>query len=737
MPVGYTVVKQWQGVNLSDDPRSIADNELLWAANCYPNVKGIIAPRARQCPIDYGGTGGAQPVDNGLAATICDFVDRNGKQWYLVYDPMGSPGSTVFTLHDSNLINRKNVDRPDSVSSLFPVVPYGVRPGHLVYNNELFVFPGHSFSGLVLGADDLSNGQVGGAKFRELGTTWADFAGASADRPKFSFGEIYRDTFVLGGLPPPYESLVFFTQGVDSAGNPQPSWYTLLSAAKAAGFGYGDGDKLINFKTTPVTGGSSAIEPYGIALKRRSVWMLQGDVPTTTDNGTLVVTPIMRGEGLISSHAVCVTPYGIIWCSGRNVWLMPPGQKAIAIGDKIKGYLSQLPQTDSPAWYLSFCNDVLYLNCPSSRVGTAGDQIYSRFTGEGAAAAPITYAATEQWWCDLRNLDEPRWWGPQDVKASHMVSMIGQQGPLVMGGITPYLISGFPVRAAFTLGESNPTLRSFTIGAGALARSGTGVTATIGAHTLRIGDSVSLTLTGGDVAQFQANGIVITGRAATTISWVEDLIDPGWFTPNSNVNPVTIESTVDRGIDLYDVGITAGEAGVNPTTHQLVRTREMDFGDPMLTKILECVEVNSAWSPELHAGSSGASPWLANSIKDGGVDSSVLNNELQTARGLTALADSSTPGVSQTGFALDLGRLGSGSPGNGATLFDRFMATPVYPRNSTRFLFRTLTFEVYSVLDGPPSGGVFPGDYIRRRWALQSLGFRVRPIGRRPGGAIT
>lgn len=645
MPVGYVKLKDFKGVNLTDPPSEIADDEFAVARNCFGGQRGYVGPRMQQLVL--GSRTSLTPQwDEGIASTfVVNFVDKNRTHQLvamLAYDTevVGEARSRarfyVLDPGDPNLAGGPlPVEMPNALDlTLAHELGMPKKPTSLVYNNELYLFPGHTVPGFILGTDDMKKSLLAGPKFRELGaqgTGWTTGAGTVGDRFKFGFADVYRGVFVLGGLAPPYESLLAFTQ-------PGNTPDILLSVAKWAGVGFGDGDKLIRVVTTPIVGGSSAVEPYLIAFKQRSVWLVQGATPSSTDAGTLVVTPVQRREGLVSPHAVCTTPYGIAWCSGRNVWLMPPGTQPKSIGDKIKGFLEKLPQAPVDGWFLEFHDDVLYLNFPSSAALVTGIRSDDNdHTTE--------YLPTQQLWCDLRNPDEPRWWGPQDVRCSHMTTLQIAEGPRQLIGITPYM--------------------------------------------RRVGGVGGL-------------------NAYQMFSMVEKATDSR---------------------DLNDAGTLGGfSLGeiVPASTFQVLRTRDMDFGDDSLEKIIEALEVNSTWDIGLDtqvAPVAGTDvPMNVAMLADGG---------LIAGAAIAPLSPGTQPSATTVGFVLDVDKVASA----GRRLSESFIPVVFFPSSTTRLLART----VQLLMQGQQTSTVDPATLATqqntRRFTIKSITIRLRPIGRRPGGS--
>jgi hypothetical protein len=692
MAVGYTKIKDFKGVNFTDPPTEIADDEFVMARNMWAGKRGYIGPRPvqriaeKQFNSDTGLFENETKIgwipwatganDGAFGCGLYQFIDANQKhrvvacipfEWPngaagagpVQYDPMmvflhTAQSGFYFPDADPTVVWRHDATFSNAVGRYFPRLNGAPsRPVSLVFNNELYLFLGHTVPGLVLGAADFPDGNMA-PKFRRLGAAWTTGSGATGDNFKFSFGDVYRNVFVLGGLPAPYESVLAFTEPGDTPN-------TLVEVAKWTGVGFGDGDKLIRVKTAPIVGGSDAVEPYVMAFKSRSVWLVQGFTPSTTDEGNLTMTPIMRREGLVAPHAVCETPYGLVWCSGRNVWLMPPGTEPKSIGDKIKGLLETLPQTPVDAWFMEFRDDVLYLNFPSPRGLVSGNE-YGR---AASATYARTYLPSQQMWCDLRKPDEPRWWGPQDVRCSHMLSLNFPDGPKQLAGLTPYWEDTASYRVQpFTMAET------------------------------------------GIDSQDGATGAVIS-----------------------------------KGYDLADPGVSTGLTNqVNPpcSTYQVLRSREFDFGDDNLEKIIEALELNAWWDIGLgaYAGFSAANdrPFDLAWYKNGGQGAAGAGEAAAStpSRG-TGTFEATDPGA--LGFTLGFNQLGSGAGALKVQLADTFIPITVFPASSSRFIARTFQFEVFGIqTNNVPLNSV--DDTILRRFMFKSFTLRVRPIGRRPGGSL-
>lgn len=744
MPSGFTKLQKFVGVNLTDSPTELADNELAWARNCWPTKLGYIGPRPVQSAIGTSAAGADFAlVDRDNDSTLFNFVDSDGVHRVVLYATVnnGAFGTRAgkFFLGDNNFNFTQAIERPNDTGTKFEEFA-SQRPMGFAYNNELFIFLGVDVPGLVLGAGDLTLGTGGTPKFRALGSTWATFTGATGDQHKFLFGDVYKDVFALGGLPPPYESLVFFTEGVDSGGSPQPSWYSLLTSAKSAGMGFGDGDKLLALKTTPILGGAAAVEPYCLALKQRSVWMFQGDPPTTTDDGTLVVTPVMRREGLVAAGAVCTTPYGIAWCSGRNVWLMPPGQKPVPIGEDIAGFLVQLPQTPTGAWHLTYHDDVLYLNFPGP----------TSWTGVPPGGGTPQLLPTQQLWCDMRRYEksgEVHWWGPEDVHASSMLSLDLPDGARQLLGVCPTIPGGVLTHQPFSLGDGDRDAPSTTALTDLTTWDGGQIPHPAFQHVrfreMDFGDdSLEKIIEGIEVVATWDKPVAVSsdpmginliadgGRKSET----GDIEDPPLPTLGTSANPDvgTIRSDLHDASDVSTAftGLTWGTAGIARQCQINLNSGD-DIADVGTVHVEGTGFGGNPVSEDIDVSIPGNEPYISTEFFE-----TITLVELSTPSGnavdvwleegplIRTTTQFNEDDLSSTGFILDRNTLDGILD---VRLSETFLALMFFPPDGERFLCRMLQPELYEFFS--------VGTASHRRFTIKSVTPRVRVISRRPGGS--
>lgn len=604
MPRGSLVIKNFAGVDLSVHPRELADDKLAWSENAYQVQPGEVGFRPQTEILENGYILDKEPTNVALA-----FWDdpASGKHFRFIW----------IDADGASLRGHCTLDIIQGGGSFVTVEQFlaSGRPCFLRWRERLYVFPGWSKPGIVItGLDDQ---QTHGLAVSDIGTNWG-----TKLRPRTVW--LYREHFLLAGMDSPDESTVWPCEYNDPD--------TLLASTKSWYLGRGDGDQIIHGIEVPVYGGSQVIEPYCVVWKRRSTWMIQGAPPTGATSGSISVIPINRYEGCVAKETVAVTEHGVIWCSGKNVWLMPPGEKPVPIGREIAPYISKLSPNAPHAWHAAYFNGIYRLTVPSHReaaplsqaVGSAPEGHGSEFTA--LHRYPGGFSPTEQWWCDLREYVKPEtpgkvtWWGPMTIPSC--ASAVETEG-----GVE---------RLLMVQGE----LSADMVGA----------------------------------------------------------INGYWR---------LIEG--DKQTQYHRDASYAALIGYESVTEQMeLRFKEFDFGDPMLLKLIE--------SMELHA--------YADAL-DGNDLPVALQIEMIGDGGSVAQTPTS-PRVGGKGFVLDTGIPGvpAGVLGTGK-LATEFQSLGMHPPSGGRFLAKT--WQPVVRMPGNAAGAGASADL-----RIRALGVRVRPIGRRP-----
>lgn len=380
----------FEGVNLDASPAAIEDNELAWSQNMYVRDAGELQSR----PTTVGIANlKASSVTAPEGALLFPFTDANGKYHLIAWLERPTDNPTGSALYD--------YDFDATAGTLLQSVASLSRPQILVWNRKLYVFTGTDQNGYVIAPD-------GTGALVSTAIAWGE-----AIKPKVA--GIYQNSFVLANMGGSDESTLRFCEVND------PS--ILLSAAKGIYLNRGDGDRIVGVAEISVQGGANYIEPYMVVWKRRSTWLVSGAPPTSTTDGTLRIISLNKEEGLAAKETLASTEHGLIWSSGRNVYFMPWGGTPIAIGNKIRKYLSKLPQESTVAWHAVYHDGFYRLTVPRQE-GYPGAMYAPGAAPPGSP--PLGYTggqsvATEQWWCDVRDPSKPKWWGPMTIPCTASV----------------------------------------------------------------------------------------------------------------------------------------------------------------------------------------------------------------------------------------------------------------------------------------------------------------------------
>ncbi len=393
MAKGSVVLKRFKGVNLAKNPREIDDDELCLARNTYPPMKGgaelALRPQTSLITNDLDTGYNANRGDNDSMA----FVQLNGNTKHALFIWLerfqGAVGG-LFQLVDD--VTWRNVLGLSPAAE--PTIPSTDRPQFIEYRRKLYVLVGQGAPCYVIEAPTAASGIVE----TPTSLSW-DIAP--------SVGCVYRDTFCLARFDPANPGLVAFTEVGDPA--------TILSSAKWLQVGPASDEQIVAMAEVSIYGGSDAVEPYMIVWKQRSTWLVQGEPPTSTSIGTLRISCINAHEGMSQKETLAKSPFGYIWASESNVWMLLNGSASpTPIGLPIAPRLSKESPSARFAWHAVFSQGFYKLTIPGS-------------TNGGDTGLADTLPPTEQWWCDLRawldkdadgvQTNQFSWWGPMDVPA--------------------------------------------------------------------------------------------------------------------------------------------------------------------------------------------------------------------------------------------------------------------------------------------------------------------------------
>jgi hypothetical protein len=421
--------EEWAGVNLSVHPSKIADNELAWSQDTVEYEPGIL--RRRQSPLKLASQVTEAQIGNGAGAQdsfLIQYLDEKNRFHLLIFCGTSNVNNQPSLIEIDSVTGAYKttytIASQDNSHNYFPPRSPFRRPQWRVWRRKLFIFPGVDWPPIVFTGDSMDQGY--GAPL-----PWAASGDGIAPHP--GVGAFHQDVLCSAAFDQQQEeALIRFCV----TGTPN----NLLADASAVNVGRGDGDQIIGLESTAVLGGAQAIDPYLMVWKQRSTWILQGNLPTTLDVGSVKEVRLMPDEGLVSFDTVAATKYGLVWCSGKSVWLMDPSaQKPVEIGLKIAPVLRTLPRSYNSGWNASYFDGWYRLSVPLpvdySEFQNYSIILHNDFThgdtiltpNKDSGGNPYNFQFCAQFWCDLRRgLDKLKWYGPMMVPfTSQLVKLPG------------------------------------------------------------------------------------------------------------------------------------------------------------------------------------------------------------------------------------------------------------------------------------------------------------------------
>lgn len=148
-----------------------------------------------------------------------------------------------------------------------------------------------------------------------------------------------------------------------------------------------------------------------VILTQKSMLILTGDFSQTTDTGqnslvgTLSVAKVNFDVGLSSPNTIVRTPYGVVWASATDVWMLQ-GNTPVKIGTNITQALQNTPPEAVKWWTAAYCKD-------------PGVYILDIITARGTDDSVLVH---NQWWLQLndavmpQNANQAMWYGPMIVQ---------------------------------------------------------------------------------------------------------------------------------------------------------------------------------------------------------------------------------------------------------------------------------------------------------------------------------
>lgn len=367
------------GVNLLQDPKRIADNELVESTNMAPVVPGVLSKR-KGLSLVQGSILGTY-----YAKSFSFPVSEVGVAQLIVANPFSLSAPT-------------NIFGADDSGGYLFTSNFGTRvlaTSSITLGGKLYLFGGYpcTVPGKMIYKDATVSGGLACVPF-----TWDDPSNTFSP----SVAAVYRSRAVYGNLGLGYENYIVFsdrflpaTIGTD----------VLLGNGRSVQIGDSDGDRIVALVDVMLTAVGSPAQSALLVLKEQSAYLVTGEPNETTDStdpfGDLTINKFNFTCGCSSANSVVRTPYGLLWASLDDVWMYDGGQLPRRVGSKIRKALGYSPAAQRYRWHAAYFNG-FYRLAVFGQGQVQNDDV------------PLT----DQWWLDLRDGPpqshvDARWWGPQ------------------------------------------------------------------------------------------------------------------------------------------------------------------------------------------------------------------------------------------------------------------------------------------------------------------------------------
>lgn len=419
------ILKDFIGIDARLTKEDGPDNILLTCQNAWRSKPGTVAARPVYTRLTFEQYVVANGSTKDHLVVLAQFIDTHGFHRIMGWNRgigrgAGAGGSFAgggfFEVHNRNLFGTFLIDEHSTVGNK----SVG-RPGILAYHNALYWFPGEEGSANAFITDYVFGSRPGGLPglYDIADTTVFAFTLSSGatlpSRPSLAMS--FRDSVCLAGFRDPEGSRIRFCQVGDIS--------TLLTDAKALDVSPGDGGRIVHMAEVPVIGGSNYVESYAFVWKKNSVFMLQGNPPTSSTLGTISVTPVNKTEGMIAKETLAFTQFGPAWCSGKSVWLAPYGGQPVDIGAQIRPLLEKMPQVDGGNWHAVYFNGIYRLSVP---LAFPYNTTFTTSSHQGPDCM--------QFWCDLREgVEKATWYGPMYIPAQAELAVDAPNGESYLLGL--------------------------------------------------------------------------------------------------------------------------------------------------------------------------------------------------------------------------------------------------------------------------------------------------------------
>lgn len=587
------------GVNMFDDPGDIGDTEFTYAKNLAPTIPGVLSMRPSAVL-----TGKVNTVGSGATYTqkIVTIIPVTYPDWpvdylyiYQTLDAGGLPVSTILTggvLGSTAAWDEYPI--PSSTS------PYSV----LADKNKFYICTGVS-DVYVFELNDTKSSYRRGTDLN-AGHFLAINSATDVFQQDYVFSppivprvvSNYRNHAVWADFGPGYENALLI------AGDSEPLFLCTDEeqplAANGRFFLAGESnEKIIAMREIQLSSVGTPTQAALLILKENSGWLVTGmpsEPGETFDIQDLTISRFSMECGCASAGTVVQTPYGVVWAGRDDVWLFHTGAVPVRVGTKIRSSIEDAHKMDGQkAWHAIY---------------DAGFYKLAIYSDGG-----LTPCA-EQWWFDLRdeaptNFKEARWWGPQVYNLAT---------PVHAGVITgTWAMAVLRNREPITLIMSPRYLQDAVYWSDVVAVSLNGNSGHDCDLTYEWADAWTTGHTYTAGSYVSSSGFLFY----TTAGGVAGATAPVYNGANLTVSDGTV-SWVYKGSSYIDTDIDG--ATISTYIDCELRTKNFDFGDPMIQKMFGGAEVNLyagnlqqiQWSVVINEGASVSDTLAVQAFKQDG-----------------------------------------------------------------------------------------------------------------------
>lgn len=414
---------QWAGgVNRLVDARAVADNQIIKSKNTYCSLEGILDKREPVRGVgnfictgsDTGGGGSIRPItlfvpDPVLGLDlIAHLSDSNptpvGSGEFFAGLSLGQSFAYKTTDSNAQAIVVNQLSQPASFTNYRGRV-IGVTAGTEGFKQ--------------LSRDNTGNLNWSSVTFKwDVGVNPISQVQGVPVYPRVV--GTYRGRLIFANFGPGMENWMVFADRDTQTGwgdyTTSPPWAVvgddvLTANGKHLEIIFLQGEEITGLKEVGLQAVGSPLSVGLLVLTKRKGVICTGEVAQTTDTdfatnagyiADFQANAINFEVGLVGPNCMCQTPYGLVWASDDQVWLMN-GNTPMRMGGLIRTALRNTPPALRKYWSMAYANGIVFLSIATQ------------------SSVNELQQTVNHWRLDLRNgLPDnelsAKWFGPQDYE---------------------------------------------------------------------------------------------------------------------------------------------------------------------------------------------------------------------------------------------------------------------------------------------------------------------------------